>query len=191
MRIFVGIELPEGVRAAAADAAERLRGRLSRETPALKLRWVDPSKLHLTLWFLGEVAEARAVQVREALAEPWRTRAFTLVLGGAGMFPLSGLPRVLWLGVRDGETGCRALHEELRGRLAPLGFAAERRPFAVHLTVARVKEARRSDLPTIRACLAEIDAPAASGTAGGVTLFRSRLSPAGSQYEPLLHVPLK
>jgi 2'-5' RNA ligase len=191
MRIFVGIELPVAVRAAAVEEADLLVATLSREVPALKLRWVSPASLHLTLWFLGEVSEERTESVRAALMPPWRTGAFSLALGGAGVFPEAGLPRVLWLGLREGAQGCRALHEELRERLGPLGFVAERRPFAVHLTVARVKEARRADLARIRACLAAVGAVAEAGTVDRVTLFRSLLSPDGSQYEPLLHVPLK
>jgi 2'-5' RNA ligase len=74
--------------------------------------------------------------------------------------------------------------------LGPLGFEAERRPYSAHLTIARVKEARKSSGRRVRDVLRDADADAGRCWIGAVTLFRSRLSPKGAAYEPLLRVAL-
>ncbi|HXW05292.1 MAG TPA: RNA 2',3'-cyclic phosphodiesterase [Vicinamibacterales bacterium] len=190
MRVFVGVELPDAVRRAAAEAAATLERRLRRRAPRLRLRWVDPENLHVTIWFIGQVNEEQFSALEDALRHPWHTAAFQLDLGRVGAFPVSGPPRVIWMGVDEGSTALAALHAELRGRLAPLGYEAERRPYAAHVTLARVKESRRSEVPAARRCLEEASAARASARIERVTLFQSHLSPAGSRYEPLFDVPL-
>ena len=88
------------------------------------------------------VAETRAAAVLAALDRPFPFPSFSLGLGGLGAFPSSGMPRVVWLGVRDGTDSIANIHGEIAARLQPLGFAAERRPFSAHLTIGRVKSAR-------------------------------------------------
>jgi 2'-5' RNA ligase len=190
MRVFVGIELPEPMRAAAAGASARLRALLSRHAPGLQLRWVEPANLHLTLWFIGEVTDERRHEISKSLERPWSTPSFRIEIGGAGLFPVTGPPRVVWLGVRRGEEALRTLHAEVEERLVNIGFEAERRTYSAHLTVARVKVAGRVDAAAARKCLADVATVVESGTVGRLTLFCSRLSPHGSRYDALLHVPL-
>ncbi|MEN3340576.1 MAG: 2,3-cyclic 3-phosphodiesterase [Acidobacteriota bacterium] len=189
MRLFVGVEIDDVVRrraAAIADAAGKL---LSDD---LVVRWIAPENLHITLWFLGEVPDPRAASVLTALARPFDIPPFPLALGGIGAFPSSGLPRVVWLGVRDGDAGLAALHREIGARLEPLGFAAEPRPFAAHLTLGRVKGARPGTAPrAVRERWRELAADAGECAVAAVTVFRSRLSPRGAVHEALLRVPLQ
>jgi 2'-5' RNA ligase len=191
MRIFIGLDLPDAVREGAARAAGEMRACLGRGAFGLSLRWVDPSAYHLTLWFIGETDDARVAAVRTALTMPWRAPAFALKLGAAGAFPERGLPRILWLGVRDGGAACAAVYRELEGRMTALGFTPERREYTAHLTVARVKDAPRRHVAGLRRCLDAVAAVDGAGIVDRVTLFRSHAGPAGSRYEPLLHVPLR
>jgi RNA 2',3'-cyclic 3'-phosphodiesterase len=189
MRLFLGLELDDRTRAAVADVAERLRQRLQRAAPGLIARWIDPANLHVTLWFLGEVADDRVPHLSGTLNAPFSTRAFDLSLRGCGAFPPSGPPRVFWIGLGDGADITR-LHREVGERLAPVGFEPERRAFAAHLTIARVKDAGRTPSSRIRTALAELSSDCGTLHVSLVTLFRSRLSPRGAAYEPLLRVPL-
>ena len=191
MRLCVGVELEDRVKAAAGDVAERLRQRLQRAAPALSARWIATENLHITLWFIGEVADPRAESIAGALRErPFATPTFDLALARCGAFPPSGPPRVLWIGTNRGAEEMAALYEELGQRLGPLGFLPEKRGYTAHLTIARVKDAGRGTTRDVRQILADLPADCGHSRISAVTLFRSRLSPKGAAYEPLLRVPL-
>lgn len=190
MRLFVGVELDDTSRAAAAKAADALQRRLGRVAPRLDARWVAAPNLHITVWFIGEVDEPRVASIEAALAPPFGVAAFDLSIAGFGAFPPAGTPRVFWLGVREGAEQMAALYRETAARFVPLGFEAERRAYTAHLTVARVKDAPRGSVRAIREALAAVPAKCGSSRVSAVTLFRSRLSPKGATYEPRLRVPL-
>jgi 2'-5' RNA ligase len=189
MRLFIGVELDDEVKRRAAAIADALRARLG---PRVEARWIPPANLHITLWFIGEVTDERATAIVDAVERPFAVRAFDLALGGAGAFPPSGAPRVLWIGVRSGQDSMTRLYEELAARFAPLGMDPERRAYSAHLTIARVKAwPARATRDEGRAVLRELPADAGRCRITAVTVFRSRLSPKGAAYEPLLRVPLQ
>jgi RNA 2',3'-cyclic 3'-phosphodiesterase len=191
MRLFVGIELPDVVKAAAALAAGQIRDRVEGRSARSSVRWVPAENLHITLWFLGEVRDEQFEPLVTALRPPIRTSPFDLRLGGAGAFPDSGPPRALWLGVLEGAEPLRDIHRELAIRLAPLGFEPERRPYSPHLTIARVQDLRRSAGPAVRAAMTSVSEEIGCCSVASVTLFRSRPTASGSRYECLLRVPLE
>ena len=189
MRLFVGIELDERVRQAAAEIAESLRRDLGEGVQA---RWVPAANLHITLWFLGEVDESRVESTMRAFDRPFAEAAFDLAVSGLGAFPASGPPRVFWLGVTAGAGPLARLHAELTGRLQPIGFEAERRAYSAHLTIARVKDiSRGTSSRDVRALLNARSADAGRYRVDAVTVFRSRVSSKGATYEALERVRLK
>jgi 2'-5' RNA ligase len=191
MRLFIGVEIDAPVRAAAGDVAERLRQKLDRAVPELRATWISTDNLHITLWFIGEVQETRASDIVGVLqASSFGQSAFDLSIAGSGAFPPSGPPRVFWIGVHRGATEMAALYTEVGRRLAPLGFLPERRDYTAHLTIARVKDAPRGAARAVRPILSALPADCGVSRVSAVTLFRSRLSPRGATYEPLLRVPL-
>jgi RNA 2',3'-cyclic 3'-phosphodiesterase len=191
MRLFIGVELPDAVKKMAADQLDAVRQRVGRAAPSASIRWVEPANLHITLWFIGEVDDTRAAAVRSALEPAFATRRFDLRLEGLGAFPPGGPPRVIWIGVRSGGEPLAALHAELGGRLARLGYEPEARAFSPHLTVARVKEIGGGEAKAVRAVLADHRVALDACAQPAVTLFRSRTSPKGARYESLLRVPLR
>lgn len=184
MRLFIGVELSDHVKRRAAEIADALRETLG---PRAHARWIPAENLHITLWFIGEVDDERGAAITNALNRPFGVAPFDLELRGAGAFPPSGPPRVFWIGAGRGGESMLALYSDLAARLKPLGFEPERRAYSAHLTIARVKDARSRD---VRSVLKRIDADAGSCRIAAVTLFRSRLSPKGASYEPLVRVPL-
>jgi len=189
VRLFVGLELDEPVRVAAAAAAARLESRIAGFAGDFKARWIPGSNLHITVWFFGEVSDEAAAILIEQLRAPLRVPAFELAVRGCGAFPRSGAPRVLWIGTAEGTPSMVAAHAALIDRLAPLNHMPEARAYAPHVTMARVKEPGRRG-PAVRQALADEPADCGRTIAGALTLFRSRLSPHGAVYEPLLRVPL-
>ena len=191
MRLFVAAEPSEAVRHAASAVSRNVRAALESRRMGGGLRWVPEENLHLTVWFLGEVSDNRAATVLDALRPPVAVPPFVLHLSGLGAFPPTGPPRVFWMGVARGREELARIHDELGTRLAPLGFVGEGRPYSAHLTLARVKEPPPSSVrAVIRQLLRETDADAGSCQIEALTVFRSRTSPRGATYEPLLRVPL-
>ena len=192
MRLFVAAVPAERVRTSAAACTERLRGRLAEMNADRGIRWIAPGQLHLTVWFLGEVSDARAGAILDALRPPLAVPSFDLHLARFGAFPPSGAPRVLWMGVTRGVAELAAAHDQLGERLQSWGFPAEARAYSAHLTIARVKDPpQRAARIGLREALRAEPADAGSCRVADLTVFRSRTSPKGAQYEPLLRVPLR
>jgi 2'-5' RNA ligase len=159
-----------------ADSARRI-GDESRRIGG-ELRWTRPEQRHITLQFLGPVAESVADSLAESVAESVRgVQPFTVVLGGAGAFPSARRASVLWIGVAQGADEFADLAGAVSSSTAPLGFAGEDRPFRPHLTLAR--SARARDLRPVVAALD--DGPAAPPfTVDHVVLFDSDTRPDGA-----------
>jgi 2'-5' RNA ligase len=133
-RTFIGVEASDEVRRRALGLMERLR-----VAPA-KVKWTAAANLHWTMQFLGEVPHALVPDVCRQVIEAARPFApFEVEAFGAGAFPSPSQPRVLWLGMREGEPAMVALHDAIEQALAPLGFQPERRRFHPHLTLGRVR----------------------------------------------------
>ena len=191
MRLFFGIELSPELKSVAAKVADTARRAVEKAAPRAPIRWVNPENLHITTWFLGEVDDERGKRLRAMLEAPFTMERFSLRLEGVGTFPPSGRPRVIWIGLSQSVESLVSLYQELAQRLPPIGFEAERRPYTPHLTLARVKEIRAADAAAVRRALSSVRFRSVDGDVEHLTLFRSHLSPKGSQYEALLRVPLR
>ena len=190
MRLFVAAELSAPLRRSVAECALRLRERLARAEAGAGLRWIPPENLHLTIWFIGEVSEARGSAVLEALAPPLPMPAFDVAFEGFGAFPPAGAPRVLWMGVRRGRDELAHAHELVGTRLLPWGFPPEGRAYSAHLTIGRMKDAHGRARAAIRQAVAHETCAAGTCTVRELVVFRSRTASSGAVYEPLLRVPL-
>jgi 2'-5' RNA ligase len=174
------------------DAAERALGaRLAaferQVGPAATsaLRWSRPGNMHVTLHFLGEIDAAAVEAVKRELEPPLPLAAFPVALGGVGAFPRGGPPEVFWVGLVEGREPCVAIHAELATRLARAGIATESRPFAPHVTLARVRNSRAPGARGLRARVGALTFEPVRWTVTGVTFFRSDLSGAAPRYEAL------
>ena len=188
LRLFVALDPPDSTRAALASLQDELRrsaGPHSRE-----VKWVPAENLHLTLQFLGAVADEALPAVAAAVAAAAAaSRPLDLSIQGAGAFPSPRRPRVLWAGLAGALEAAAALVRDLGARLAPLGFPPEARPWSAHLTLGRARDPRGS--PRLAPALLGLAAPPpAPWRSAEVTLFRSHLSPRGPRYEPLARAPL-
>lgn len=175
MRLFTAIELTDTARAAIAAEQKRVVEALDRESGRLRL--VRPEQMHLTLVFIGEVDEGRGAAIVEVMADDIPIAPFRIGLGGGGAFPPRGAPRVLYVDVVNGADAAIELHRLVSDRLAQVAVPRDQRRFRPHLTLGRWRESRPSDRPrnATRAEIAAVDV-------ASVTLFQSRLSPAGPAY---------
>jgi len=190
MRLFLGIELPAAARTAVAAVAGDCRREIERAASRAAIKWVPSENLHITLWFLGDVDDRRAAGLEAVLSAALDTPRFRVGLHGLGAYPPAGRLRVIWVAVAEGRQALGDLYEELARRLAAQGFSPDSRGYSPHLTLARVKDVRGADAAAIRSILDSRRVPVAGFDVPAVTLFRSRTSEAGSQYDSLLRVPL-
>lgn len=190
MRLFVAVDLDEARRLVAGRASADLARRLGSQDLGRAVKWVEPRNLHLTIRFIGEADDVRAARIQQALAPVLLTPAFDLALGGLGVFPPGGSPRVLWMGVVRGASALADLHDEVEGRLQAIGEPPETRGFSAHLTLARFKDLDRARGEAVRRALREGRVDAGACRVEAATLYQSRLAPGGPTYTPLLRSPL-
>ena len=140
-RTFIALELNEALQRFLGEIISQI----SQELP--DLRWVDPTGIHLTLAFLGELSDdqlAAAIGASEEAAQ--KAIPFEYRLKGLGIFGSTHQPRVIWMGVEDLPSGkiqgspLQQLHRVLTRKLELRGFEIEKRPFSPHLTLARIKQ---------------------------------------------------
>lgn len=96
-------------------------------------RRVRSENLHCTLVFLGAVGAAQRLCLEDA-ASRIQAEPFILSLDHLGYFRR---PQVAWLGSTTTPAALQVLVAGLGDAAARCGFPPERRPYAVHLTVAR------------------------------------------------------
>lgn len=183
MRLFVALELSDAVRDAISAAVQPLRASMP------ELAWLPRGRLHLTLRFLGEVADERLGELRELCgAVAARQRSFPLSLSGVGAFPTFRRARVLWWGVEP-DARLELLSHDLEMALGEIGYEVEGRPFRPHITVARVRE----PLPVERARRLARGARRIQEElvqdVRELALVESRLAPTGARYRRELAAP--
>lgn len=167
-RLFVGLELPAGIRAALAGRDPHLKG----------VRWVAEEQLHLTMSFLGEVDAPHEEPLREALAEV-RVPAFFLPVVGVGIFG-GERPTVVWAGVGKAHPHLFALHKHVQDAVLHAGLEADLKPFHPHITLGRMRGVSREILKRFLREHAETEF--GLWKVSGFVLFSSALSPEGSRY---------
>ena len=184
-RLFTAIELDaearERIAACQAELATAIGGDRSG-----RLRLVRAAQLHLTIVFLGEIADARIPAVVEAMTLNLAMPPFDIEFASCGVFPPHGPARVLWLGVGDGARETTLLFELVSERLEKVGVLRQRRPFAPHLTLGRWRDGAARDP---RPLLPETGVVAVQSVSA-VTLFHSRLLSEGPEHRRLAQARL-
>ncbi|MFP4415865.1 MAG: RNA 2',3'-cyclic phosphodiesterase [Chitinispirillaceae bacterium] len=132
-RLFVAIDLPQGLKTAIANLNFGVQG----------AKWVPMDQLHLTLRFIGDTDDRTYQDIVESLATV-HLPSFSLDIAGAGYFPPRGRPRILWVGIRPNEN-LTELQRQVEDALIKTGVEPDRRKFHPHITIARLKERSRVD----------------------------------------------
>jgi len=189
IRSFIAIELPDEVNKALAELQARLR---TERQPGVK--WVDPYGIHLTLKFLGNIAASQISAITGTVEEAGRDLSpFTLEISGLGVFPNFKRVRVVWVGMGGDISQLKLLQQRIESNLVPLGFARESRPFAPHLTLARVKErASPAEQQRFGQLIADTRLETTPQfTVHSISLMRSQLTTEGAIYHQIGTISLK
>ena len=186
IRAFVALDFPPAVKAAVSE----LLARLTRT--AGHISWITPRGVHLTLKFLGNIPVSRLEGIKRALRAAVENIApFNLQLGGLGLFPDQGQPRVIWWGLASDSSRLGRLAGNLERELAKCGFVREKRPFTPHLTLGRIRRLKQP-ARQLRQYLEQTELPACPAIEiKEVVLMQSTLSNSGAVYDRLASFPLK
>jgi 2'-5' RNA ligase len=177
IRSFVAVPLPGTVQARIFAAAQEM----ARHMPQLGIKWSRKvENLHITVKFLGSVAEGQLPEIGAALAGALGgLPRFAIELRGIGAFPSLRKASVVWAGVEDATRGLTAVAEAVEEVGERFGVAREQRAFTGHVTVGRSK-GRGVDA---RAALEAYAGREFGGTTvGEVHIYESRLGGEGSTY---------
>jgi len=188
VRLFLAVS-PDAAARGRIDALHVQVGRAAGDA-APALRWVAPAVAHLTVHFLGEIETTRVSPLLAALESAVPVELFDLTLGSPEVSPRKGRPRVIWMPVVSGVEPLTQVHRTLGERLARAGVAIEPRPFAPHLTIARVRDREQRRARLLGARLRDLRPPPIGWQVDHVTLFRSDLSGPTPKYDALHTVAL-
>ena len=200
IRAFLAVELSQELRAGLTTIQQELKRKIDtgmrRNT---RISWVQPSSIHLTVKFLGDMDEQALdpllVAVRHAIGNQ---PAVHVPLDRLGAFPRPQSPRVLWVGPSENwERGAEAkriaeVHAAIEQTCEGLNFLRETKPFRPHLTLARVRMGERHvGLALTQSGILDQPISAGSLAVEAIALMKSDLKPTGSVHTKLWEVMLK
>ncbi len=179
IRAFLALPLAPFFESEVRPLLEKLKG----QCPGV--RWVEASKIHVTLHFFGSIYPEEVSKISRIVgpivSQAKSSEVFLKDLGG---FPNLSRPRVLWLGIEGDLENLKNVHRLLEKELEKNGFPIENRPFKPHLTLGRVKDAGKfSGISEI-----QFD-PTPVKKIQEIVLFKSHLAPQGSHYEAIETYP--
>jgi RNA 2',3'-cyclic 3'-phosphodiesterase len=133
MRFFVALDIPEQSRLDLSAIQQSLQ----QLVPSAKL--TDPSKLHLTIAFVGdhdEKLKPRLIEILEKASEG--ISFFTVTPSYIDGFPHLHGARVLWVGVKDDIDKLYHLRHHVKDGLKTLGLPVDERRFVPHIALAKL-----------------------------------------------------
>jgi len=133
-RIFIAINLPVGIK----EEIKAIQQKLSKfDWP---VRWELSDKWHLTLRFLGDIAERELETVKQIVSESVKDiKSFSLSINGFVAFPNLKVPLVICLKLKESEPLSKLQNKITESiKRAAIG-EYERHPFSGHITIGRTK----------------------------------------------------
>lgn len=152
--------------------------------------WPNPETFHLTLKFLGPTRKELLIPIQSVLAAfSGAYPAFTLTVGGIGVFPHVRNARIVWIGIHGQTAHLTQVVTDLDKKLHAIGIPAQSRPFFPHITLARIKKPIRPSVlnPLIQRFESETS-PAFP--VNRLVFYKSRLTPEGAKHFSLFQTQL-
>ena len=186
IRAFVALNIPIALVRRVADFQADLRDKARKAK--IRVGWVPPPNMHVTLKFLGSIQAESAYIIGDRFRELLANRpAFKVQLKGTGAFPGREKPRVLWLATRCENDELVQLATDVDQWLHDLGYPREERPFHPHLTLGRVK----SPKPSLDLLEGLEEREVGRCVATEVVLYESEIQRRGVEYTALAKIALQ
>jgi len=188
MRCFIAIEINKQTQKALGALQRELAGKVDIRKSDVK--WVQPANIHITLKFLGDIKNEQSVDICKIAGQAAaRHSRFDIEFKGLGCFG-GRSARVVWVGTGKGSEQLGDLAADIDGALAQLGYPAERRKFAAHLTLCRVRNTE-AGIKLGDAVKAYSEREVGIVGAESVSVFQSELTSSGPVYTLLANNGLK
>lgn len=185
IRCFIAIPLAQEIKEELANIQEKLK------KSDAQVKWVSPDSIHITLKFLGDLPRIRLSSISKVIKEVAHKKTwFEMSLSSPGAFPSPGKPRVVWVGIKDGQEELKELAEKLDLKLRSIGLPGEEREFVPHLTLGRIKNLdNRDKLVEIIHSIKAVSTEKIQVTK--INLMKSQLTPTGPIYSVIstAHMP--
>ncbi len=131
MRTFIALRIPEDK--SLAEPVSLLKSER-------KMKTYGPGGLHITLCFIGDVAEDELRDVIDALDKAADGLSpFNISVKGMGTFPGKKGPRILWVGA-ESDGVLEKLAKDISDNLLERNISHDRKKFNPHITVGRSKD---------------------------------------------------
>jgi 2'-5' RNA ligase len=184
LRLFLAIELAKEIKEALSAAREGLRHFYG---PDLRLSPIEG--LHLTVRFIGECNDALQEQLVENLPSIIREQSsFEITVGGYGLFPPAGPPRVVWCGVHEAADELTRMWASCERLCRELGVGEDRHGMTPHVTLGRIKA--RIDRQEFERRLLRLPPLALRQPVTHLSIFQSETGSEGPRYTPIRSLPL-
>lgn len=168
MRAFIAVQI-------SSEAKDHLF-ELKKKVKDAKINWVHKKNLHLTLVFLGEMAEENLEELQKKLStikfKPIKAR-----LSELGFFPNQKQVKCLWVGL---EPTNEINKLQLLVDQETLGLAHNEQTFVSHITIGRLKGIKNKE--TFQKSLDEIEIEQIPFTIDSFQLLTSKLTRTGPMY---------
>lgn len=183
-RLFFAIALPQQTKRIFAQFVEKVGG-------FTEVKWEKPEKLHLTLAFLGFVAEHKIKTLATILGSiiVEQESLNLTILPKLCAFPTISNPRVFWLPIGGEIDKLEAVSQHLTKILMDKRFTFDDRPFSVHITLGRFRKAVKKwqKQKLVKVVQAALPKNPIAFQVKGITLFDSKLTSKGSVYQVLAY----
>lgn len=184
-RFFIGLAIPEAVKQELRTQQECLQ-RISPEI----FKMTELSNLHLTLYFCGNTDEETMVRIGNGLGE-MDLMQLELQIDGLKRLPSNDVPKILSAGVSSRGRELAAMQQRVHDLCFALAENKEMRPFAPHITFARLAHGVPPSAKPVKRAIAGLpDLSATRWNVDEIGIYSSELTKQGPNYEVVRTIPL-
>ena len=145
------------------------------------IRWVSGRNLHLTLSFLGNIADNKIQPLIKALKEIENLKKIDISVNSTGVFPNVENPRVFWLGVDEGYDAIADIQSITDEISTEFKENQREEKFIPHVTIARITNKKKTIKLDVSTFLNTVYSPI-EFVINKVYLYESKLTQDGPRY---------
>jgi RNA 2',3'-cyclic 3'-phosphodiesterase len=179
MRAFLAIEISDDIKQYLKTIIKSMAGKVD------GVKWVNEEGQHITLKFFGEIEEARAWKIKEAVSMLEKKYSpFVATTKGLSAFPDKKRARVIVVTLEKGVDNIKMIFNDIEHGLSMLGIEKEKRELTPHITLGR----RKIPAPLLDRDIIEMEEK--TFIIDRLVLFKSTLTKEGPIYTPVWEIKL-